>query len=300
MSPSSPEIAASYSESNPLMPMLRAMGWGALVNLGYYPPMFMPALIARGVAPFQRDLAARSTGLLQLGADDHVLDAACGRGYTSDLMARTVRQVMAVDLVEDQIKQARERFGTNPRIHFVVADVTDLRAIEPGRFPDQYFDKAHCLEAAFHFGPLGRRAFLEEMHRVLKPGGRLVLVDLVLKGSDPSEIHDADPQGIVRDTWSFEEIETLGRYRQHFRDTGFRLGAELDWSRPVMERTLQQLRISAALTASAIGRRLTVLRWPELASLGPADWRRLTDTLRAHGHASKAFGYTAFVLDKPL
>ena len=66
------------------------------------------------------------------------------------------------------------------------AQLADARALAPGctfrvmdaaklDFPDNHFDALVCVEAACHFDT--RDKFLKEAHRVLKPGGSLVLSD---------------------------------------------------------------------------------------------------------------------------
>ena len=68
-----------------------------------------------------------------------------------------------------QIAEARRA----PGCAFKVMDATQLD------FPDNHFDAVICVEAAFHFDT--RDKFLGEAHRVLKPGGSLVLSDILFR-----------------------------------------------------------------------------------------------------------------------
>ncbi|MGI5336762.1 class I SAM-dependent methyltransferase [Streptomyces sp. CA-181903] len=163
-------LAASYSDSNPFFRLLRHMGWGALVNLGYYTLPTLPALVS-GVAFFQRQLETRSLTLLQARAGHRVLDACCGRGHTTARLGAAGCAALGVDISAQQIAQARRRYGGAPNTDFAVADVTSRPWWAPGfTVPEASFDRVHCLEAAFHFTPAGRRTFLTESFRALCPG----------------------------------------------------------------------------------------------------------------------------------
>ncbi|MFF4528657.1 class I SAM-dependent methyltransferase [Streptomyces sp. NPDC001407] len=292
-------IRDAYGPANVLFRALGPLGWGELINLGYYTPAGLPMLPA-GLAPFQRRLVSRSTGLLRLSPADEVLDAACGRGYSSDLMGRAGARVTGVDLLDEHVAESVRRFGTNPNVRFLSADITALRTTDgPGPFGDGSFSRVHCLEAAFHLGPEGRRAFLEEAYRVLRPGGRLVLADLVWRTDSPSDIRHADPGRLVRDTWRFEELEPLGRYLRHAVDIGYLVRAAHDWSRPVTDRFMLLANAFSRLALSRPGRRLLCRRWPGLEEITHADWLRLAAVTQAHNALQRTSGYAALVLDKP-
>lgn len=104
-----------------------------------------------------------------------VLDVACGAGATTDRFRRVLGadEVLGVDVAPGLVAAARRGY---PECGFSVMDATALA------FPDGVFDAVTCVEAAFHFR--SRRAFLASAARVLRPGGRLVLADLVVAGSD--------------------------------------------------------------------------------------------------------------------
>jgi ubiquinone/menaquinone biosynthesis C-methylase UbiE len=118
------------------------------------------------------DLAAlvRAAGLT--GTED-VLDLGCGAGHAALAMAAGAAHVTAVDVTPDMVatasRYARERGVENVTVR--VADVADLP------FVDAQFDIVTSRVAAHHFSD-PRRA-LAEAFRVLRPRGRLLLIDSI-------------------------------------------------------------------------------------------------------------------------
>ncbi|MDU0287923.1 class I SAM-dependent methyltransferase [Saccharothrix longispora] len=285
-------IADSYNDHNPLFHALRHVGWGDLVNIGWFTVPTLPLLLG-GLGPFQRRLLRRSLSLLDARPGHRVLDACCGRGLSTAALGRAGCDALGVDVQPEQVAQARRRFGDAPNTRFEVADVTALPVA------DASVDRVHCLEAAFHLGPEGRRAFLAECSRVLRPGGRLVLVDLTWRDPDPGTIELVDPHRVVRTTWSFTEVEPVGRYPVRAREAGFTVRAAHDWTRHVLGLPLGLAGPALRLAATAAGRRAVCLRWPGLRELTEDDWRRVSDSVRAHVPFAAACRYSALVLDKP-
>jgi SAM-dependent methyltransferase len=281
--------------------LAQANGWGPLLNLGYFTIPRLPLLVA-GLAPFQRRLVDESIALLAPHPGEHIVDACCGHGYTTARIAERGARVLGLDLLEEHVALARSSFGARSGIAYACADVTRLPASAEGfELGDGAVDAVHCLEAAFHFGPAGRDAFLAETFRVLRPGGRLVLVDFVWRDDCPERIDDVDPDRLVRDTWRFDQFESLARYRRSARDAGFRESAFHDWTAPVMDRFAQVSRLTARLGLTKPGRALLQLPpvGKRLGDIPRQDWQELLDWLEPADAVRHASQYAAFVLEKP-
>jgi len=95
-------------------------------------------------------------------AGRRVLDAACGVGYGSALLADSAEHVVGVDRDEQAIAYARSRYG-RPNVEFRVADLVD-----PG-LDDDDFDVVCSFETLEHLPD--REAYLRHMARVLRPDG---------------------------------------------------------------------------------------------------------------------------------
>jgi 2-polyprenyl-3-methyl-5-hydroxy-6-metoxy-1,4-benzoquinol methylase len=106
-------------------------------------------------------------GLLDLG---DVLDIACGDGVLAELMAGQARSVTGVDISPTLIAAARERLKGEARVTLVEADMHQL-PLEPARFDHVFL--MHAL--AYTRRP---QDVLREAARMLRPGGRLVVVAL--------------------------------------------------------------------------------------------------------------------------
>ncbi len=95
------------------------------------------------------------------------LDAACGEGYGSALLANTAASVEGVDISEQAIEHARQRYGNVNGLGFHVADCTSLP------FDDNEFDRVVSFETLEHLA--GHDQLMAEFRRVLKPDGLLIL-----------------------------------------------------------------------------------------------------------------------------
>jgi arsenite methyltransferase len=108
-------------------------------------------------------------GPLALTAGEHVLDIGTGTGRLAEFVASLVGpqgRVVGIEPLEDRIEIARLRQSDN--LTFATGRAEDL-----SRFDDGEFDAVY-LNSVLHWIADKDRA-LREIHRVLKPGGRLGL-----------------------------------------------------------------------------------------------------------------------------
>ena len=129
-------------------------------------------------AAFEVEHHAEALRLADVREGQHVLDVACGTGRGTVGLARAVGasgKVDALDLSEAMLNQARlklEKLGLNDRVQFKQGNARELP------YPQDAFDLVYN-GYMFDLIPLdGFQPILKEMARVLKPGGKLVLVNM--------------------------------------------------------------------------------------------------------------------------
>ena len=114
--------------------------------------------------------------------DYTILDVACGTGDLALILGRrvgTTGRAVGIDASPEMIARARRK----ARRRGIAVDFR-VEPVEALSFPDATFDGVVSSLAFHHFpGDLKRRA-VESIARVLKPGGRLLIVDL-----DPAARH---------------------------------------------------------------------------------------------------------------
>ena len=127
---------------------------------------------------------------LRAGPGDRVLDVGCGPGFYVDELAGQVGRtgsVTGVDASPQSLALARRRTEGHDNVTLHLADATAL----PGA--DGVFDAALSVQVLEYVTDVD--AALAELHRALRPGGRLVIWDV-----DWSTVswHSTDPARMAR------------------------------------------------------------------------------------------------------
>ncbi|RDB49100.1 class I SAM-dependent methyltransferase [Tsukamurella tyrosinosolvens] len=156
----------------------------------------------------------------------HVLDAGCGSGPTLVDLIEGGATAVGFDGSSALIDIARERVGTRADLH-----VADLG--EPFPFEDGTFDDVVCALALHYLE--GWHGPLSEMHRVLKPGGRVILsvehpfvmwFTQLQEGTETNYFatrarHDTEMAGMEVDLMFWDR--SLSTMFKTFADCGFRV-----------------------------------------------------------------------------
>ena len=157
------------------------------------------------------DLAAMVEAA-HLQGTEHVLDVAVGGGHTTLAFARGAAEVVGVDLTEAMLQAAQGLAEAQDvtNITFQAADAEHLP------FPDASFDIVTCRYAAHHFPHPAVAA--REWARVLKSGGRLLLVDVV-SPDDPTSDTFLNAAEVLRDP-SHVRDHTVAQWMTMLTDAG--------------------------------------------------------------------------------
>jgi len=119
-------------------------------------------------------LRERLLDLARLAAGESVLDVGCGTGTLAIAAKRRVGGgvVRGIDASAEMIARAEKKARR------AKADVTfETAFVESLPFPDAQFDVVLSTVMLHHLRRAVREQSVGEMHRVLKPGGRLLVVD---------------------------------------------------------------------------------------------------------------------------
>ncbi|AFM41219.1 methylase involved in ubiquinone/menaquinone biosynthesis [Desulfosporosinus acidiphilus SJ4] len=123
----------------------------------------------------------RMIKLVNPTSEAKALDVATGGGHTAIALANYVKDVIAIDITSEMLAEAKAAAVSSQikNIVFLLEDVHKLN------FPDEQFDIVASRFAVHHF--LDVKKALSEMCRVLKPSGKLYILDCSVFDGEESE-----------------------------------------------------------------------------------------------------------------
>ncbi|SNT36163.1 Methyltransferase domain-containing protein [Granulicella rosea] len=204
-----------YSEAGP-----DYAAWSREFNMhfGYYRmganPLGREAMLERMNAEVLARLRVEGIGAPKL------LDLGCGLGATLRSFARRMPQARLLGLtrVPWQVEQAtalNQAAGCGERVRIIEGDYEDTILPRAG------YDGVYALESSCHAHGADKAALLAEAHRLLRPGGRLVVADGFLTGRGFVNGLQRRVYRKLCECWVIEELARLDLFTARLEALGF-------------------------------------------------------------------------------
>lgn len=234
---------------------------------------------------------ARLTQLMvegaQLSPGLDVLDVGCGNGTPAcHLAAQHGVRVLGITTSQEGVNDATERAAAAGLSHLARFELRD--GTENG-LPDASFDRAWVLESSHLMRE--RQRLIDECARVLRPGGRLVLCDVIRQRDIPfDEVRQRRHElATLRQAFGDAHMESLDQYRERATSAGLEVEGTVD------------LTARSLATFDRWRQNLEANREEVLAALGQEDvdaFARATDILEAYW-TDGLLGYGLITAVKP-
>lgn len=250
---------------------------GESIHLGYWPDPQMNLTMPEAQEQFT-DLMIRK---VEIQPGQRMLDVGCGTGMPAiRLTQATGGTVLGITINQMQVERANDRArqqGVDDRVRFEYANMMELP------YADATFDAAWAFESLFHAPD--RIQALREIARVVRPGGRIVLAD-VIEAVPMTE----EQKYTFLTAFAANTLTPLEAYYQDLQTVGFTnvdcldVTANILPSVTTMASNLQQPQIQAQLRAIYQDSAL-------VDSFGPF-WAAVAETIEQY------VGYVVLVLQK--
>jgi SAM-dependent methyltransferase len=141
-----------------------------------------------------------------------VIEIGPGAGRWSDALASRASRLILVDVSERPLKLCRERFGEATNVEYVLSSGSDLPGVASGSI-----DALWSFDVFVHVAPSDQAAYLEEIARVLVPGGVAV-------------VHHADGRnrGLLPSRHGWRAPMSRGLFAALATERGLRVECQLD------------------------------------------------------------------------
>jgi SAM-dependent methyltransferase len=149
-----------------------------------------------------------------------ILDMGCGLGATLRSFAHCLPQadLHGITLIPWQVEKGRLLNQSRPEAERIAIELGDY---EHTIFPSNSFDAVYAIESSCYANGVNKSAFLHETHRLLRPGGRIVVADGFI---GPGKLRGPQKR-IFRtlcDCWAIETLGDVDKFTREMERVGFR------------------------------------------------------------------------------
>ena len=237
------QIAKFYDNSSQLWETI----WGEHMHHGYYGKNGNYKINRRQA---QINLIEELLIYAQVNDADNILDVGCGiGGSTLYLSQKFNSNVTGITLSPVQVSRAKQRAqeaNLSNKAQFHLANALEMP------FDDNTFDLVWSLESGEHMPD--KQKFLQECHRVLKPGGKLIMATWCHRSTSSlaGELTDDEKRHLekIYQVYCLPYVISIPEYEELIHSCGFKDIKADDWSIAVAP--FWDVVIDSALTFEAI------------------------------------------------
>ena len=218
------EIQQFYDASSPLWEEI----WGEHMHHGFYG---VDGTDKKERKQAQIDLIEEILNWSGVQQAEDILDVGCGvGGSTLYLAAKLNANATGITLSPVQAKRATQRareLGFSARTNFQVADAQEMP------FADNSYDLIWSLESGEHM--LDKTKFIQECYRVLRPGGKLIVVTWCHRPIDrlPLTTEEKKHLAEIYRVYHLPYVISLPEYEAIARNISLNNIRTADWSQAV-------------------------------------------------------------------
>lgn len=206
--PTSTDVGAMYDEHTGLMTDIMA----GFIHVGYWANPSDPSeSMEEATSRMTHEVAYRLYPI----SGQHILDVGCGTGKCAAQISTAHKvKITGITVSNHQVEVARAAYEDlikRDQVEFQYANAMDLP------FSDALFDGAYAIESLVHMDD--RRTALANIARVLRPGSRLSIADLVLDAGCPN------PEAIAcwHELFQVPSLISGDELKELLHETGFRV-----------------------------------------------------------------------------
>ncbi|KTD39397.1 biotin synthase BioC [Legionella nautarum] len=202
------------------------IAWYEVINhlcaIGQVEKMYIPPTldVTENVISNQLLFEKKLSRLLDVKAGDKLFELGCGKGrVAAHLASLTGAEITGFNIDQSQLDNAilfAQKNGLSQQCKFINADLNDL----PFNFADNEFDAAYEIQALSLCRDLNK--LFHELHRILKPGGKLSLLEWVrLPNYDAQNPHHLALMKQIKPLIGAIGTPSPAEYEEALRHAGF-------------------------------------------------------------------------------